>query len=697
MATLPRAAAVGAPHERIEARAKVTGRARYAFEHPADGALYAVAITATIAAGRIVAVDTGRALAGPGVVCVISHENAPELVRVDDGELFVLQHPGVAYRGQLVAAAVATSLEAAERAAALVEIAYEERAPDVRLRADHPRLYRPEKVNAGFPTDTDQGDFDAAFAGAAVTVDETYETPAFHNNAMEPHASLAVWDADGLTVHDSNQGAPRTRDALAEVFGLDPGEVRVISEHVGGGFGSKGSPRPQIIVAAMAARMTGRPVRIALSRRQMFSLTGYRTPTIQRLRLGAAADGRLVAIGHDAILQTSTVREFVEQAATPTRMMYAAPHRRTTHRVVALDVPTPSWMRAPGECPGMFALESAIDELAVACGVDPIELRIRNEPETEPESGLDFSSRNLVACLREGAERFGWSERDPAPGAGAGRWLAGTGVAASTYPAYRSGSEASAHAAADGRLTVRVGAADIGTGARTSLTQIAADALGVPTDRVTVEIGDSALPRAPLAGGSMGTASWGTAVVRACEALNARLAERDGDVPPEGLEAHVDTAAEVKDKAELARHAFGAQFAEVRVERHTGEVRVARLLGVFAVGRIINPLTARSQLIGGMTMGVSMALHEESVIDREFGDYLNRDLAQYHVATIADVGEIEAAWVPEEDDQLNPMGSKGIGEIGIVGTAAAVANAVHHATGVRIRRLPISLEKLLRA
>jgi xanthine dehydrogenase YagR molybdenum-binding subunit len=695
MATVP-AAAVGTPVRRIEGRAKVTGQARYAVEHPVDRVLYAVAVTSTVAAGRIRAVDMARARADPKVVAVISHENAPRLVRVDDGELHILQSPEVAYRGQLVAAAVAETLEAAAAAAELVAIDYDERPPDVRLRADHPRLYAPETVNAGFPTDTGQGDFDAAFAGAAVRIDQTYETPTVHNNPLEPHASLAAWDDDGgLTVYDSTQGAPRARETLAEVFGLDPARVRVISPHVGGGFGSKGTPRPHAVLAALAARMTGRPVKLALTRRQTFSMTGYRTPTIQRLRLGADADGRLRAIGHDAILQTSTVREFVEQAAVSTRMMYAAPHRRTTHRVVRLDVPTPSWMRAPGECPGMFALESAIDELSVAAGLDPVEVRIRNEPETEPESGLAFSSRNLVACLRAGAERFGWAGRDPTPRPGAGRWLTGTGVAASTYPAYRSASRASAHAAPDGAFTVRVGAADIGTGARTVLTQIAADALGVPPDRVTVEIGDSALPRAPVAGGSMGTASWGTAVVRACEALVARLADHGGAVPAGGLDADADTDEEVQAKAELARHGFGAQFAEVRVDRETGEVRVPRLLGIFAVGRIINPMTARSQLIGGMTMGLSMALHEESVVDLRFGDYVNRDLAQYHVATIADAGGIEAGWVDEEDTELNPMGSKGIGEIGIVGTAAAIANAIHHATGVRVRRLPITLETLL--
>ncbi len=430
----------------------------------------------------------------------------------------------------------------------------------------------------------------------------------------------------------------------------------------------------------------------------MFAFTGYRTPTIQRMRLGAGEDGRLVAIGHDVVEQTSTIREFAEQTAAATRVMYAAPNRRTTHRLARLDVPTPAWMRAPGECPGMYALESAMDELAVACDLDPIELRVRNEPDVDPERGWRFSSRNLVACLREGAERFGWADRDPRPGARRdGAWLIGTGVAASTYPAYLAPAQARVQARSDGSFVVGIAAADIGTGARTALTMIAADALDAPVEAVTVAIGDSALPPAPMAGGSMGTSSWGSAVVKACAALREELDGHGGVVPEAGLEAHGDTAEDVKARERLSRHAFGAQFAEVRVDTGTGEVRVPRLLGVFAAGRIVNPLTARSQLIGGMTMGLSMALLEESVMDREFGDYLNHDLAQYHVAVCADVPSVEAHWIDERDDELNPLGTKGIGEIGIVGTAAAIGNAVHHATGVRIRELPIAPDRVLAA
>jgi xanthine dehydrogenase YagR molybdenum-binding subunit len=676
----------GAALSRVEGREKVTGAARYAYEYEHDRLAYAAIVQSEIAAGRIRSVDGTAALALSDVLVVMWCENAPRVQ--SEGELAVLQTREVAYRGQIVAVVVAESLETARQAAELVAVEYDQHAHSVELRADDPRLYKPDKVNPNFPTDTDEGDFDGAFAQAPVTVDAAFETPWQHNNPMEPHASLAIWEADdSLTIYDSTQGPSSAQQALAKAFGLAPEQVRIIAPHVGGGFGSKGIPRPTVVAAAMAAELAGRPVKLAATRQQMFSLTGYRTPTLQRLRLGAERNGRLSAICHDVIEQTSTVQEFAEQTAVCTRMMYAAPHRRTSHRLAALDVPTPSWMRAPGECPGMFALESAIDELAVACGVDPIELRIRNEPEIDPESGHPFSSRNLVACLREGAGRFGWDKRDPAPGARRdGRWLLGTGVAASTYPARRSPSQALARRHGDGSYLVRIAAADIGTGARTALVQIAAETLGVAPDRVRVEVGDSALPRASLAGGSMGTASWGSAVVKACLGLR----DTDGEA-----EVKADTAEDVRADAKFARHAYGAQFIEVRVNPGTGEIRVTRALGVFAVGRIINAKLARSQFIGGMTMGLGMALLEEGVLDREYGDVLNRDFAGYHIPTYADVVDIDVAWLQEDDPHLNPMGSKGIGEIGIVGTAAAVANAVYHATGRRFRRVPIRLDDIL--
>jgi xanthine dehydrogenase YagR molybdenum-binding subunit len=694
MATTVLPRAVGAPVERIEGRLKVTGEAQYAYEHRAEQLAYGWIVQSRVARGRIRDLNPEAALALPGVLGVIWHGNAPRLDgEVDNRELAVFQSPDVAYRGQIVACAVAETLEAAREAAALVEVAYDRETHDVELHAEHPKLYEPDQVNPFYPARTERGDPDGALMEAKVVVDGTYSTPAQHNNPMEPHSTLALWEDGALTIYDSSQGAPVERDMLAQVFGLDGEQVRVISEHVGGGFGSKGTPRPQVIAAALSAKVLHRPVKVAVTRQQMFVFTGYRTPTIQRLRLGARRDGRLIALVHDAREQTSTLREFAEQTAVCSRYMYAAPNARTTHWLAALDVPTPSWMRAPGETPGMYGLESAMDELAIACGIDPVELRIINEPEVDPESGYQWSSRNLVACLREGAERFRWQPRDPTPGVRRDdRWLIGTGVAASTFPAFRRPSSAIARAESDGTFTVQIGAADIGTGARTVLTQIAADELEAPLERVRVEIGDSALPFAFLAGGSGGTASWGSAVVLACRELRERLA--GGAEAP--VEVKADTSEEIEaQRADLSRHAFGAQFAEVRVDMDTGEVRVPRLLGAFAAGRIINPRTARSQFIGGMTWGLSMALHEESLIDKEFGDYLNHDFAQYHVAACADVLDIDAFWVEDEDTELNPMGSKGIGEIGIVGTAAAIANAVHHATGKRVRALPITPAKLV--
>jgi xanthine dehydrogenase YagR molybdenum-binding subunit len=689
---LPRA--VGSPVDRIEGRLKVSGRARYSYEHRPEQVVYGWIVQSTIARGKVRSLAAERALNVPGALLVLWHRNAPRLEgKINNRELAIFQSDRVAYRGQIIACAVAETLEAARQAAELIEVDYEPEPHDVVLSENHPRLREPDVVNPSYPGRTERGDPDRALAEAEVVVDQTYRTPAQHNNPMETHATVAFWEDGSLTVYDSSQGTTAERNELAAVFAIEPERVHVISVHVGGGFGSKGTTRPQVIVAALAAKALGRPVKVAVTRQQMFAFTGYRTPTIQRLRLGARRDGTITALIHDVSEQTSTVREFAEQTAVCSRYMYAAPDVRTTHHLAALDVPTPSWMRAPGEAPGMYALESAVDELAIACGVDPVELRIMNEPERDPESGYEWSSRNLIACLREGAERFAWQARDPTPAARReGNWLVGTGVAAATFPAFRRPSSAIARADEDGTFTVQIAAADIGTGARTVLTQIAADELERPIDRIHVEIGCSDLPFAPLAGGSSGTASWGSAVVLACRMLRERL--QAGESAP--LEVIADTTEEIaQQRADLSRHAFGAQFAEVRVDADTGEVRVPRMLGVFAVGAILNPKTARSQLIGGMTWGLSMALHEESVMDRQFGDYLNHDFAQYHVAACADVLEIDAVWVEDPDENLNPMGSKGIGEIGIVGAAAAIANAVHHATGKRVRDLPITPAKLV--
>ncbi|MFG3497101.1 xanthine dehydrogenase family protein molybdopterin-binding subunit [Streptomyces sp. NPDC047928] len=700
----PTPTALGAPAERIEGRDKVTGAARYAAEHRPPGCAYAWPVPAGVTCGRITAVDTRAALALPGVVTVLTPYDAPRFATPpDDPNLAVLQDDTVPHRGWYVALAVADTLEAARAAADAVRVTCadhgdEPEPHDVVLSDDHPDAYTPEEANGGYPAHRERGDAAAAFAAAPVRLDARYRVPPLHNHPMEPHAATAHWDGERLTVHDSSQGSTLVRAVLATLFGLPKERVTVISEHVGGAFGCKGTPRPHVVLAAMAALRTGRPVKLALPRRQLPAVVGHRAPTLHRVRLGAERDGTLVSVSHEVTTHTSRITEFVEQAAVPARVMYGSPHSLTTHRVVPLDVPSPSWMRAPGETPGMYALESAMDELADAVGIDPVELRVRNDTDTEPDTGQPFSSRHLVECLREGARLFGWARRDPRPAARReGPLLVGTGVAAATYPAYVSPSTASAHTLPDGRFAVRVNATDIGTGARTVLTQIAADALHVPMAAVRMEIGSSVLPRAPLAGGSSGTASWGWAVHAACTALVRRLADHRGPLPADGLSATADTADEARRTPPFARHAFGAQFAEVEVDTVTGEVRARRLLGVFAAGRVLNPRTARSQLVGGMIMGLGMALTEHSTMDPAHGDFTENDLASYHVPAHADVPAVDARWIDEEDTRLNPMGSKGIGELGIVGMAAALGNAVHHATGVRFRELPLTPDRVLPA
>ncbi|GLW71053.1 xanthine dehydrogenase [Kitasatospora phosalacinea] len=694
MTFIDRPVAIGLDLPRRDGAAKVRGTAVYAYETPVENPAYAHPVQATVARGRVTALDTAAAEVLDGVLAVLTPATAERLASTEDRELAALQDDGVAFRGQVVALVVADSSETARHAAALVRVTYAQEPHDSELRADRDDLYAPERVNPDFPTDTVEGDVAAATAVAAVVVEQTYTTATYHNNPLEPHATTAHWEpADGrLTLWDSTQGVHPARTAVASVFGLDEAKVRVVCPYVGGGFGSKGTPHVNVVLAAMAARaVPGRPVRLALTRQQMFSLAGYRTPTVQRCLLAAERDGRLTALAVDVVEQTSRIKEFAEQTGVPARMMYAVANRRTTHRLAALDVPVPSWMRAPGECPGMFGPEVAMDELAERLGLDPVELRIRNEPVTDPQTGKPFSSRNLVGCLREGAARFGWSGRDPRPGVRRdGDWLVGTGVAASTYPVHRMSKSTAVIRREGDRYVAEIGAADLGTGTWTTLAQIAADALGVPVERVEVRIGDTDHPMATVAGGSSGMSTWGSAVVEAARAFRTRY----GAEPPERAEAS-GSVPPADDR--WAMHAFGAQFAEARVHLDTGEIRVPRLLGVFAVGRIVNPRTARSQLVGGMTMGLSMALHEHSVLDPRTGHVVNHDLADYHIAANADVAEVEAHWLDEHDPHVNAMGTKGIGEIGIVGTAAAVSNAVWHACGARVRDLPVTLDKVLPA
>ncbi|OSC61628.1 oxidoreductase, partial [Streptomyces sp. 4F] len=561
--------AVGTAHTRVEGRDKVTGAARYAGEVPFADLAHGWLALSTVTRGRVRSIDTDAVLGMPGVLAVLHHGNAP---RVDtdyigllgippDPTAAVFQDDRVPHAGWPVALVVAETPEQAREAAEALVVTYDEEPHDTALTSDHPGAY---PADGHMPAETEKGDLAASLASSAFVVDEEYTTPEEHHSMMEPHAATALWDGGRLEVIDSNQGATWVQTELAKMFSLDESAVRVRSEHIGGGFGSKGL-RAHQVSAVMAATVLHRPVRVVMTRRQMFSLAGYRSPTAQRVRLGADADGRLRALDHRSLNQTSTVYEFVEPGAGVARVMYDADAHRTANHVVRLDVPSPTFMRAPGEAPGSFAIEAALDELAERCGVDPIELRLRNEPEAGPVSGLPFSSRNLAACFREGARRFGWAERDPRPGIRRdGRWLLGTGTAAASFGAGAGPSTALLTAEADGTFTVRIAAADLGTGARTALTLVAADALEVTPERVRVRIGDSDFGPAMIAGGSMGTRSWAWAITEAARDLRERLA-LGTTVPPEGITVRSDTTAALGALAQKERHSFGAQFAEVAV------------------------------------------------------------------------------------------------------------------------------------
>jgi len=734
-------APIGQPVDRVDGPLKVSGQATYAYEQPTGRApTYGCMLGAAIARGRIVSIDTTAAERAPGVLYVMTYRNAP--AQADFGppvvsRVFERPRPALAsarirYYDEPVALVVAETFEAARGAARLIEVRYEAEAGAFDLESQRGAAYAPETTNAGFATDTALGDFEGAFAQAPVQVDATYTTPYEHHNPMEPHATLAVWSGDELTLYTATQTIANIRTGIARTLQIPPERVRVVSPFTGGGFGSKLIVHPDQVLAALAARVLDRPVKVVLTRQQMFGNTGYRPMMVQRVRLGAERDGRLTSIAHEVLSSTARIEEFAEQTAVFTRSLYAAPNRLTRHRLVRLDMHRGEWMRAPGEAPGMLAVECAMDELAEQLELDPIELRIRNEPREDPERGVPFSTRNLVACLRKGAERFGWTERSAIPGARReGRQLIGLGVAAAIRPNYLGPSLAQVRIDPKGRVTARLDMTDIGTGSYTILTQIAAERLGLPLSAVRVELGDSRFPRTAGSGGSWGAASAGSALYNACNALRRKIIEaaRSGEnsplrgadaaeaqfaegelrigarseslagllsrVAPEGLEAEGEVAGMGETYQAYSQHGFGAHFAEVAVDVDTGEIRLRRMLGVFAAGRILNRKTARSQIIGGMTWGVGAALMEESVLDPRFGHFANHDLAEYHVPVHADIPEIEVAFVEEEDDKGNPLGVKGIGELGICGAGAAVANAVYNATGVRIRAYPITLDKLL--
>lgn len=733
---------IGAPLNRTDGWAKVSGSARYSAEHPVAGLAYAWLVTSTIPSGRIQKIDTVEADKVSGLLLVITHENVLQLPRETKAGkvsppigrvLSLLQDADVHYNNQPVAVVVAETLEAAREAASRLRIEYETAPARLDFEQAKQQVHPPEKVLTEKP-DTRRGDFQAGMLAGSTSIDVTYRTPVEHHNPIEPHATIAFWEGEHLTLYDSTQYMKGVQKTVSATLGIEPENVTVLCPYVGGAFGCKGSVWSHVVLAAMAAKMADRPVKLVLDRTQMFGPVGQRPITDQRMRHAAMHDGRLTASSHDTVAYTSMIEDWIEPCGLVTRMMYEVPNQETTHRLARMHLGTPTFMRAPGEASGSFALESSMDELAYELGIDPLQLRLQNYTERDPGKDLPYSSKALRECYERGAERFGWSGRNPAPRSmREGDKLVGWGMATATYPTNRSKGKASATLHPDGRAVFRSSTQDLGTGTYTVMTQIAADALGVPVGQVNFELGNSQLPEAPVSGGSTTVASVGPAVQAAGRALRLKLvgialadersplfgaladevevehgelflrkdptkresmaaiAARHGSGPVE-----VEAEADPGDTSEhYSMHAFGAVFVEVHVDELLGEVRVPRVVGVYGVGKLMNAKTGHSQLMGGIVGGLGMALFEETVFDLRNGRAVNGNLAEYHVPVHADIGRIEVEVVEEDDPHVNPLGAKGIGEIGITGVAAAVANAVFHATGKRVRDLPITLDKLL--
>lgn len=735
---------IGQPTSRVDGRAKVTGTAPYAAEYHVPRLAYGYVVSSTIARGHISGIDASEALALPGVLQVFTHENAPRLAWFDRSYKDDVAVPGspfrplydneIRYNGQPIALVVAEEFELARYAARLVHVAYAPAAHATDLQAERGAAYEPPQERDGMGPSKPRGDAEHALANAAVQHAAEYVHPIEHHNAMELFATTAVWEDDGsITLYDKTQGSQNNQRYIASVFGFARDEVRLISRYVGGAFGSGLRPQYQLFLAVLAARELKRSVRVTLTRGQMFTF-GYRPHTIQRVALGANADGTLTSIRHEALGNTSRFEDYQEDDVNWAGLLYTCENTQFTYKLAQLDLHTPIDMRAPGGATGMYALESAMDELAYALNMDPIALRLKNYAERDHNDDLPFSSKELRACYQQGTEKFGWARRNPQPRSmRQGHHLVGWGMATGIWEASQTKASAKAVLTVGGRLEVSSATADIGTGTYTIMTQIAADTLGLPLESVTFKLGDSILPTAPVEGGSFTASTIGSAVKAACDAVRAqlfklaqrlehspftdaaledvtftagqiRLTDQPGqavsltDVMRHGGVNHI--AAEVttgpsRKQEQYARYAHSAVFAEVHVDEDLGMLRVARVVNAVAGGRILNPKTARSQILGGVVWGIGMALHEESVIDQHFGRFMNHNLAEYHVPANADVGEIDVLFVEEHDEIVNPLGVKGLGELGVVGTAAAIANAVFHATGKRVRDLPITLDKVL--
>ncbi|HAX76937.1 MAG TPA: hypothetical protein DCY88_14140 [Cyanobacteria bacterium UBA11372] len=748
---------IGKPVSRVDGRAKVTGEARYSAEFPLENMAHGVFVTSSIARGRIKEIDTAAAYASPGVLAVLTHLNMPKLAKkpklgfgaIQTSQSFApMQGEEVFYSGQQIALVVADSLERATYAAKLVRVSYEVEKPVTAKDLD--KVYEPEMLWGGmFPNRMVRGNIEQGLGEAEVAIAQTYSIAGNHHNPLEPSATIAVWSGDKLTLYDATQGVFFTQSTVANLLGIPVGDVRVISQYVGGGFGCKGSVWPHTWLCAIAARQVNRPVKVALTREQMYTSVGYREEQKIQVTIGATREGKLTGIKHVKTSPTSPFDEWTEPSSVIMNSLYACDNFEASYRLIKANVMTPTFTRAPGEVPGMYALESAMDELADKLGIDPIELRLRNYTEVEPATGQPYSSKSLKQCYARGAQLIGWSSRNPKPASmREGNWLIGYGMASSAFPVYRPGTVQSSRATmlADGRAIVQCGAADIGTGTYTILAQVAADVLGISCDRISVEIGDSTLPNVTFAGGSTGAGAWSSAVHVAATQLRNKLVElalsnsesslfgaNVDDIATEngrlflksdsnkgesytallsrlqqpsveaigtwkvgeGTGVDAGEATQENPSNKYAMKSFGAHFAKVKVDPDFGIVRIVKCVGVFGAGRILNAKTARSQLMGGIVWGIGQALLEHSHMDYNFGRYTNPNLAEYMIPVNADIPEIEIDFIDEVDPHINVLGVKGIGEIGMVGAGAAIANAIFHATGKRVRDLPISPDKLL--
>jgi xanthine dehydrogenase YagR molybdenum-binding subunit len=701
---------IGRGTSRVDGILKVTGTAKYATDYPMKNMAYAVLFKSTIAAGSIAAIDTSMAEKSPGVIKVITHNNAPKLNvagGIRGGAL--LQSATIEFYGQHIGLVVAETFEQARHAASLITVSYQQQEGKVDFEKNKKDAKPSKEKDKG---DVLRGDVENALANAAYKIEAEYETPIEHHHPMEPHASIAVWEGEKLILYNSAQIVNGAQSSAASTLNIPTANVRIVTPHIGGGFGSKGGQWANMVLAAVAAKMVNRPVKLALTRQQMFTSVGLRQRNVQKLRLSADKEGKLTAVSHETTTHTAINSEYFEPCGDCTKIMYDAPNSLISYRIAPMNIILPTYTRGPGKSTGSFALESAMDELAYALKMDPIEFRIKNEPAKDPSNGKPWSSRTTVQCLREGARAFGWDKRKLEPGQNIqGDYSIGYGVGCGTYPARQRDSSAIIKLSRNGNdvtADVELAASDLGTGTHTIVAQTAADGLGLPVRKINVKIGDSLLPPAAGSVGSVGAASFANAVNDACIKITQELVEKSGKqffVLPTAAQLMVSekistfqTRVDAKaptDADKYSVHSFNANFAEVWVNNATGMIKVARLLAVTGAGKILNPKTARSQIIGGMVWGVGMALTEESVIDGRYGNFVTRSFADYHIPANLDIKTVDTLFIDEDDKIPNKLGVKGIGEVGIVGVAGAIANAVFNATGKRFRQLPITPDKVM--